>query len=341
MGFYPTPPKMTEKIMNRLRFTGPARVYDPCCGEGTALGTVAEMAPAGSVSYGIELDGARELEARKILSNTVRCGYEFARVEPASMNLIWLNPPYDGADGSGGNVFRKELQFLRDVSKHVAPGGVLVFIILRTSLYRDMVDALANRYTELSVYDDENATYKQVVVFGTRRAKSPGSWRELSESDREARNSLLAYGKNPDIPMPYLDEPDGKQWTVPGCEDISQPILFRGYILDEQELLKDLESSESFAVATNILESATVLTTLKRPLLPFRRTHMATLIAAGALNGAIGSGETRHMVVGMTRKKIDTEIVTDDKGRETIINTESYITAVRTIEADGTIKELS
>ncbi|MCL6446081.1 MAG: hypothetical protein K6T83_22000 [Alicyclobacillus sp.] len=339
MGYYPTPLNMVEKIRNRLVSSGPARWFDPCCGEGEAL---AAAAPSDAVTYGIELDGQRAQKAKEILHYVVHCGYERARVEAASMQVMWLNPPYDSQSGLGGELFRKELIFLRDLSKYLAPNGVLVFIIPRYTLGSEMVNALVYRYTDLAVYrfdEDEYQVFKQVVVFGRRRERNLRSAKEMSEADRQAKNELLAYGKDENLPMPYLDSPDDRRWTVP-IADTDTQILFRGYILDDAELRLDLAQSEAFKVAANMLMPVNTGATLRRPLLPFRRTHMATLIAAGALNGAVGVGENRHMVVGMTRKVVNREVVRTDDGSETIIDTESYVTAVRTIQPDGTILDL-
>ena len=343
MGYFPTPLTMTAKIRQRLQFTDSARLFDPCCGEGDALLDLAQGAGAECVTYGIELDGYRAGEASHKLDHVVCTGYERARVEPASMQLLYLNPPYDAQSGLGGLAMRKELLFLRDLSKFVAPEGILVFVIPRNTLGSEMVNALFQRYTDLAVYrfdDDEYQAYKQVVVFATRRTKNLTSSKEMSDAERTAKNELLAYGKDETLPMPYLDEADGRSWTIPSADDLDTDILFRGYILDDNELRQDLKLSEAFTIAGNMLMGDDVDVKLQRPLLPYRRTHMATLIAAGVLNGSIGIGENRHMVIGMTRKKVDREITTNENGDELIIDTESYVTAVRTIQPDGTILDL-
>ncbi|GMA59324.1 hypothetical protein GCM10025858_38270 [Alicyclobacillus sacchari] len=46
------------------------------------------------------------------------------------------------------------------------------------------------------------------------------------------------------------------------------------------------------------------------------------------------------MVVGMTRKVVNREVVRTDDDSKTIIDSESYMTAVRTIQSDGTILDL-
>ncbi|WDL99718.1 DUF6094 domain-containing protein [Alicyclobacillus sp. ALC3] len=343
MGYFPTPPTMTAKIKDRLVFEGPVRLFDPCCGEGDALAGISASVSDANKTYGIELDGYRADQATTKLHHVVNCGYEVARVEPASMQMLFLNPPYDSQSGLGGLENRKELRFLRDLAKPVAPGGVLVFVIPRYTLGPAMVNALLHRYTDVAVYrfdDKEYEAFRQVVVFGQRRLKNLTSSKEMPEADIQAKNGLLAYGKNEDLPMPTLDEPDGRIWTVPVAEDIEADTMFRGYILDDEELRQDLAHSEAFHIAESMLSVSDVQARLRRPLLPFRRTHIATLIAAGALNGAIGIGDNRHVVVGMTRKVINRETVTHENGSETVIDTESYVTAVRTIQPDGTILDL-
>ncbi|MCF8568027.1 DUF6094 domain-containing protein [Alicyclobacillus tolerans] len=341
-GFFPTPVTQTAKILNRLRFIGPTRLFDPCCGTGEALAQVQQYAPFGSRSYGIELDKERAKAAKNQLDEVVACGYENARVDAASMPLLWLNPPYDNQAGMGSNLSRKELIFLRGLSKCVKPNGVLVFIIPRYTLSKEMVDALEHRYTNLAVYrfdDDEYPVFKQIVVFGTRRGRNLENVKQLTDAEREARNELLRVGRDMDLPVPYLDEADGKVWTVPET-NVQESVLFRGYLRDESELIRDLQTSDAFQVASNMLNSALVETRLRRPLLPFRRTHLATLIASGVLNGSMGIGPDRHMVIGVSRKKVTRETLVDENGGESVIDTENYVTVVRTIQTDGTIIDL-
>lgn len=344
MGYYPTPLTMMKKIRDRLTCTGACRLMDPCCGEGDALAELAIVSSAfESVTYGIELDGHRAQAAQEKIHHVVHCGYERARVEQASMQLLFLNPPYDAQSGLGGLEMRKELIFLRDLYKLLAPDGILVFVIPRYTLGPEMVNALLHRFTDLAVYrfdDKEYQAFRQVVVFGRRRKKNLTSAKEMTEADRQVKNEMLVYGKDMEQSMPYLDEPDGRTWRIPSASDMETPILFRGYVLDEAELRLDLAQSDVFKIAENLLLSTDTQSSLKRPLLPFRRTHMATLIAAGALNGAVGVGQNRHMVVGMTRKVVNRDIVKNEDGSETVIDTESYITAVRTIQPDGTILDL-
>ncbi|WP_258111906.1 DUF6094 domain-containing protein [Alicyclobacillus sp. SP_1] len=341
-GFYPTPASQVARMLHHLDFEGPARLFDPCAGEGLALGQLQASAAPGSVSYGIELDKARAGKAQACLDHVVACGYESARVTPASMQCLFLNPPYDQHHGQGGLASRSELVFLRDLSKCVVPNGILVFVVPRYVLGKDLVQALLNRYTDLSLYRFEDGAYdvfSQVVVFGRRREKLLQTNRDLTPTERQVANNMVAVHQDASLPIPILGS-DDTRWRVPAAPNIDEPILFRGALLDEAELLQDLATSDVFCIAENLLTVASDRTELKRPLLPFRRTHMATLIAAGALDGAMGIGETRHWVVGMTRKRVSRDITEDERGNEVVVDSEEYVTIVRTVEADGRILDL-
>jgi Uncharacterised methyltransferase family (DUF6094) len=340
MGYYPTPESQVAKIMLKLDWEGPSRLFDPCAGAGAALAQIVQIAPVGSHTYGIEIDGQRASQARELLDHVVHCAYEVARVEDNSMNLLFLNPPYDAQAGLGGNVMRKELIFLRHLSKKLAADGILAFVIPQYVISNEMVDTLSQRFTDLAIYrfdDEEYEVYKQVVIFGRKRATQVFALSKLTEEERNFRNELIAYGQDLTMEMLYLHE-DLQIWLVPQADE--KPFIFRGAIHDEKELVLDIAQSDTFAIAENLLLSTTKPSTLSRPLLPYRTTHMATLIASGSLNGSIGIGENRHLVVGMTKKKIDISREIHDNGNETILETESFITAVRTFEQDGTIRNL-
>lgn len=357
MGYYPTPVTQTEKILRKLAFTGPCRLYDPCCGEGVALVQVGQAAPPGSRTYGVELDGARAEEAKQRLDEVRACSYSYARVERNTMQLLWLNPPYDSDSGAAAGSDRVELRFLRDLTKQgmLQAGGVLVYIIPRTILTETLVNTLCIRFTDLGCYrfdDDEYGAFSQVVLFGVRRTESIS---RLTADEACIQRLLLRWGVHetgqplatetdpdaaPVMALPTLDEEDDRIWTVPHT-DTDAPILFRGYVLSEEELRLDADRSGIFDVATRWLQTALEPTVLARPPLPFRRMHMATLIAAGALDGAIGRGEGRHLLTGAAKKVMSvTETVNPETGKVTIISTESYTTTATVVVEDGTILDL-
>lgn len=338
MGYVPTPLSQVAKIKRFLKFPeeGVLRLLDPCAGEGAALAALAS-GHANAITYGVELDGARAEEAAKVLHHAKHCAIERARIEKKAFSLLFLNPPYDqaakGSEEIGG--IRKELLFLRNTSKYLMPEGTLVFIIPRRQITRELAQAVVGRYREVTVYrfDDETyGDYHQVVLFGIRRQGAIGAG---TEEDKKRYRSLVAIGEaeNEDT-LPTLDEM-GPVYCLPPASE-TEP-LFRAATTDMAELVEDIHQSPVFESIEGVLGTENSDIKMANPLLPFRRTHMATLIAAGALNGAVGQGANRHLVVGVS-KKMTTASLDKEENKETF--KETYKSVVRLFLADGTIRDL-
>lgn len=60
-GYYPTPESVCELLKTKITRQVGARLLDPCCGTGAAI---ADLAPATTTTYGIELNHERATEAR-------------------------------------------------------------------------------------------------------------------------------------------------------------------------------------------------------------------------------------------------------------------------------------
>ncbi|MDP9480266.1 MAG: class I SAM-dependent methyltransferase [Actinomycetota bacterium] len=202
--YFPTPDRVTTAI---ARYISPAptrpgetiRLLDPCAGEGHAAAQLAAW--LGAESYGIELNAqrAREAEARlgRLLCHDALWG---VRLGTGSMSAMLLNPPYDHDQEKK----RLEHAFLTQLTRVLAPGGVLALLIPQRRL---VVSAryLASHYENLACYrfpDPEYGSYKQVVLFATRRAKA--------EADHgvQARIEGWAVAELPQLPdVPGSDAP--------------------------------------------------------------------------------------------------------------------------------------
>jgi len=328
-GYYPTPPAEMALVLNRLTVKNGSKVnmLDPCAGEGTALKQAADYFKslgAEVKTYGVELEETRAELAKEKLDRVVKGGYENLRASNEVFSFIWLNPPYDWAR----NGQRMELNFLRDLTapgKYLQPGGVLGFCIPQYVL-KDCAQILAFRFDKLTVYrftDDNYSNFKQVVVFGHRMAK-----KNDPDRVREIKEYLIKLGtKGPDV-LPPLDFEDEISFEVP--ESAGEVNLFRGSILDPEEIARDIENAPGWQDFENLLMPPNVRDTakLKSPVLPLKPTHMATAIAAGA----VGGNMTDHILVGLTAKKVDKSTQFEEKDNGTLerhISVEKYVTKVR------------
>lgn len=160
-GFYPTPPRVAELILDALIPDGTPAVLDPCAGEGDALLLAARRLKARA--YGVELSRER---AKKAASKGLRVhqGDTFT-FRGEGFSLLWLNPPYDHGEGE-----RLELSFLKHWTPALKPEGVLVYIIPE-SVLKDTETYLSSHYEVKGVWrfpEPEYQAFKQVVVLATR-----------------------------------------------------------------------------------------------------------------------------------------------------------------------------
>lgn len=336
MGYVPTPTSQTDLIKRLLHVPdAPVRMLDPCAGEGEALSRLAKGTQA--VTYGIELDGARAEQASAVLDHVKHVAIEHARIDKQAFGLMWLNPPYDRATkDTEGQSDRKEIIFLRMTSRYLVSHGILVFIIPQPQIDKNLASALVGRYRDIQVFrfeDNEYEVYKQVVIVGIRRSGPIGAG---DASDKHMLKQLVEIGKGDKNALASLEEFVDQPYMIPVASN-DEP-MFRAAIADVEELRQDVTHSPVFSTVEKMMGSTSSHASLSTPLLPFRRTHMATLMAAGALNSAVGIGDNRHLVVGVTKKTIESVVDENDPTKE--IRTEVYKTAIRLYSADGRITEL-
>jgi len=176
LGYFPTPTSQTEQIATWLRCdpgssNQPIRILDPCTGQGEALALLANWLGKNIQTFGIELSPQRVEKAKAVLGQVLPTGFENALLTEETFSLILLNPPYDGETMTGGGQ-RMEYSFLTPSTRLLVRGGVLVYIIPENRISLESAKHLAGWYENLRCFrfsPEEYETYKQVVIFGTRR----------------------------------------------------------------------------------------------------------------------------------------------------------------------------
>ena len=161
-GYYPTPPRVLDLVLEGLVARPFAEALDPCAGEGDVL-----RALAGRLRVrvqGIELSRDRARAARK-KGLSVRQGDAFT-FTGEGFSLLWLNPPYDQGEGE-----RLEVAFLRHWTPALVPEGVLVYIIPEATLEK-AAPFLTGHYEVEAVLRfprPEYQAFRQVVVVARKR----------------------------------------------------------------------------------------------------------------------------------------------------------------------------
>ena len=136
MGYYPTDIEHVKYLEQGIEFPDDMTVnlFDPCCGCGLALRTLA--GEHNCQTYGIELDRHRADEALTRLNRVGFGSYFRSRASNEAFHLMLLNPPYLSVMTEGGNNSRSEKRFLIDSISHfersspIGPSPSLRFIDL-------------------------------------------------------------------------------------------------------------------------------------------------------------------------------------------------------------------
>jgi len=312
LGFYPTPDSIVQLARTYLEFGNTSfNALDPCCGKGQALHDLVQ--DTNGLGYGVEINENFVPEAKSRLHKVARGGYETARITNSGFSILYLNPPFDYQAGSDEEKSeRKELRFLKDTYHYLAKGGLLIYIIQQHQLTQDVARVLSYRFRKIQVFrfpDTEYASFGQIILFGILK--------EMPCPDEDAANRILecaAAGES----WPVITEAMIPEYTILPTQSIA---LFRGGILDHDEVLKDMAASRlsmKFKQASELHDNDRVM----RPVTRTHAGHDALLLASGYANGVLGSGYDRHLVRGRVVKNVQ----------------ESYDEAV---EKDGSIVDIT
>ncbi len=350
--YYPTPEPVVAALALLLhvpaRPSGFVRLLDPCIGTGRAVQLLAESLTrqAGSFHprlevYGIEPHEPRAKLAAKVLGEerVLHTSYFTATLSQGSFQLIFLNPPYDQETETEKAKERLELSFLRRATLHLAPGGVLIWIVPQARLSQ-AAQYLAAHYQQVGCWrfpDEEWAPpdmpnrksapmydmFKQIVLIGVRRAApipaEPVQVQQIQSWGEAGETLAILPGEETGTP-PYL---------VPLAEP--RRLLFASTVFDADAAARQLSAGLGLWGTPTYLEqhwpdpAQVVGLGMGRPLAPLRVGHLGVLVAAGIANGAAVEGVDGQRVVvkGACRKKVMAEetVVERDDGVQEVTTT--------------------
>lgn len=307
MGYYPTPFKTLAEIKKWVKIEGVGQCHclDPCCGEGTALNSVASWS---AKTYGIELDVERAVRAANILHFIAQGSLFEARINPLGcMGLLYLNPPYDSEDGE-----RLEMKFLKHSIKWLAPSGVLVFIVPEHILQTGGA-WISQHFQNIQVYrvhKEDYPIFKQVVLLGIKRP------------ERVEEGEAIAPP-----PYPYIEDVAmAKPYSPPKTDG---PKVFQcGTSVTEQDIASHHEVV--WARLNELMDKKKLINRV--PLFPLRKGHLVALLTAGVLDGKIDIPGGYLVVKGYSSRTQTTR----EEGEKEII-TDTYAVGVRVIEVNGKV----
>ena len=300
-GYYPTPPRVVEMIASLAqartvtRGEHTLRILDPCCGGGDALAQLASAIerPDGALveTYGVELHAGRAKEAEQRLDHALGTDLFQTAIANGAFGMLFLNPPYDA---DAGDDRRTEQSFLRQTTRYLAVGGLLVFVVPIRRL-GESERYLASHYARLRVWnfpEPEREAFGQVVVTGTRKADVQYD-QYAAVQVRQALEGDLEELRRHRYPV----------YNAPATAD--GEVLFATRTVDPVAAAEESRRSGLW-VSTTVTDALWPSEDARtRPLMPLRRGHLAMLVAAGFLDNLhLETDGVRILVKGQTSKEM-------------------------------------
>lgn len=228
--------------------------------------------------YGVAED-ERVLELRDHFHRLVLGPWEHAQVARAAFSLLYLAPA------------ESHRMWLRQAWRCLVPGGVLVFVAPREALDGPTIGFICDRFSGVVA----GTVPGGVAVLGARRPKLRGDLR----AERALREAVQEAW-----PLPR-----DTALAVPECDPEVRPFVPGSLTADEARELAG--SSPLWRLFRESRASG-----LGRPPVPLHAGHVALLLAAGHLDGAVGEGGDRHLVRGAVEKTVLPVEAEDNRGHE-------------------------
>lgn len=332
MGYYRTPDKSTEKIIQKLSFEGdkPFHILDPCCGEGIALNVVSSI-NQNIITYGVELEKSRANASREKLSKVINCSIYDAEISKKSFGLLWLNPPYAFDNDTNNKSIRTELKFLIKSADWIAPKGIIVYIIPDYIVDKRLANFFTSHFEDISVnkfVTEEYEVFKQVAIFGIKAEKQKLNEIASASFVGSVRNASFFKNNEPEIKYQIPSTPSQK--------------IFRSKIPCIDEMASEIRNSrlnQDVNDLTGIVDKISRIKTV----MPIKKGHLAMLLVAGFLDGVIEKNSKRILVKGYS-KKVTLERQEEGEGKNPVIKlikTDKVIVAVRFIDIHGNLTNIN
>lgn len=346
LGFYPTPDHLLPLIRSWFHPpSGPWTAFDPTAGAGVALAAMG--APA---SYAVELEKGRAHEAATRLTHVLHAGFEDTDISHGSFSLVFFNPPYSDDPRMGG---RLERTFLTQVTPLLVPHGLLA-AVLQEHQAEALESLISHHYEVVTVGRfpaPDYGRFKQVIVLATKR--KPGLHPDVPraiqsfKTDPELPTDLPAddadwirrypryhayqrwypvFTARPDT-CPPIELPPSRGPKKFGLRPLRAAVLYRS-LAQQDGAFANLRRST--VPPTPISEEHPITTPLT-----LGQGHMATLLAAGLLHGAIGTGSARHLVRGRVRTIEDVSYEDTESGEVNEVHRTHHLVELYTLDPQG------
>lgn len=311
LGFYPTDEATVKGIKNLIASSNEAiKFLDPCCGCATALSLLANKAQFPfSKRFGIELDEERAAISKPKLHAQLHASALDTHVTPQAVDCLFLNPPYgwdlkDQEDGAKAE--RLEHLFLYHFFASLRAGGLLIYIIPKSSFDMNRQKWLISRFEQLSVFEAATNRFDQIVVIGIKRSNISAIDAGKLAQYEVWKSGIESWLKLPASPVDqyYLSSND-KTLNM-----FSKKVDPEGLIEVRKQYKGLWQDFEQHFCQQND-------TTSIRPIHDLTDWHTCLLITSGVVGGLIDNGKRALLIKGKTLKTKAIKSIENENGEVT------------------------
>ncbi|MDH5181133.1 MAG: DUF6094 domain-containing protein [Gammaproteobacteria bacterium] len=341
-GYFPTDSETTARVLSALipATSGTLRILDPCVGEGVALAECKHHLDDHRVqTFGVEYDLERAWHAKEILDHCIHGDIQDCNLGQRQFGLVWLNPPYGdlvadkGSTGDRlGGKGRKRLEklFYRMSFPALQYGGIMVLIIPRYSLDKELAIWFTTHFQRIQVFDAPEQRFKQIVLFGVRCHTQ-----DTPVRNDKIRQHLIAIGLGEQeaaiLPEVWEETP----YVVPAAP--GGEVKFHYAKLDTAQLQAEIQRHRCLWDQFDLKFRHPALEHHRRPLCQLSNWHLALALAAGQVSDVVHSKDGRMFLIkgGTHKEKLreaKSEIQADDSVVNTTVLTDKFVPTIRAID---------
>lgn len=325
MGFLST-------LANSIKhMTRPLKVLDPYCRQGDNMRNIQNAYFGPVESYVVDVKQDLLSSQKQDFHRTAIGELKGSTISNGVFDMVLLAPPVS-IEKRGKNVIEKlEREYLSKCMNYLRPGGLLVYALPVTHLYREMCTMLAKNLTDLHICMDGRRMY----IFGYRNADKD---RTTDKDELLKLRTLMLHHDDEEYQLK-----EDTSWDIKIPSKALDVRMFRGSKLDEDEFEKMFEKSSSTREFWNSQKVEKLAENQKSPLLPFSVGQLGLILTSGCLDGVIDEGNgAMHAVKGRVIKKKDVQQdVQSSKGRIDVTETTSNRVEINAFLPDGTYCNLA
>ena len=225
---------------------------------------------------------------------------------------------------------KKERQYLVNSLKYLKPNGLLLYVIKKYRLTKDIASVIAKYLCDVKIIE---CSTDNVMIVGNRRKDR--------EPDQELYARLRQIYKNDFVYDEYYN-------YIPEISKTSFQIdAFKGSLYHDDMLKETITTGN---LLNNFIESLSNIEEehqTRRPLLPFSVGQLGLVLTSGCLDGIVeepdidGTGKHYHVIKGSVTKKKDKSTIAGENGSSTTEEVVSSKVNINIIKPNGDLLTLA